>query len=53
MGDAYEAINGGYATALTEITNQSVDTYGLSASTSSTHLASVAVHPRLGLVGGR
>jgi len=40
-GDAYEDINGGTATALTEITDQSFSTYSLSGSTSTASLNSL------------
>jgi hypothetical protein len=40
-GNAYENIDGGTAAALTEITNRSFNTYGLSASTSTTSLSSL------------
>jgi hypothetical protein len=40
-GNAYEDINGGTATALSEITNQSFNTYGLSSSTPTTSLTSL------------
>jgi hypothetical protein len=40
-GDAYEDINGGTAYALTEITNQTFNTYGLSAGQSDSTLASI------------
>jgi calpain family cysteine protease len=41
VGDAYEDVNGGTAYALTEITDQTFNTYGLSSGTSASSLSSI------------